>query len=89
MKNITTAAGHKILKISFLELSTFGTMPPHCDSCNAPLLGENHYIPVMHSVYCNECYTRWSSTAKHYPEDNDYEALKLEQVLLRLNSGVK
>jgi len=67
MERLKTSAGHEILKVTFGELLVFGTVPPHCDSCNAPLLEENFYIPVMNSVYCDLCYTRWSSEAEYFP----------------------
>jgi hypothetical protein len=38
MERLKTSAGHEILKVTFDELIMFGTIPPHCDSCNASLL---------------------------------------------------
>ena len=80
MKKITTKAGHTVLKVNLGELMMFGAIPPCCDSCCSGLLGENYYIGVLNSVYCEECYTKWIGRAVFYQEDADYEAMCIKRV---------
>jgi len=77
MKKYTLDSGHTVFEVSMTELLKFGSVPPLCDSCIAPLLGDNHYIPVLHSVYCEECYKDWKSRAVYYKEDRVYEEDKI------------
>lgn len=62
-----------------------------CDDCNKLLNHEKevYYIPVLNRVFCKDCLKDWYETAKYYPEDKCYEALKYDTIsnYIKVNNG--
>lgn len=89
MTEITTKAGHKVLKVNLNEMFTFCFIPPICDSCADPLLGENYYAGVLNSMLCDSCYKKWTDRAVFYEEDAPYENKCIDRVKEKINLNSK
>ncbi|WP_159649488.1 hypothetical protein [Erysipelothrix aquatica] len=68
----TAKNGHKIVEVSHLEahILRWGNI---CDKCNAPLIAERFYIPVLNYGVCGECSSIWGNTASFFKEDIPFE----------------
>lgn len=55
---------------SELYVATGGT--GLCDSCARPS-DKGYYIAVLNRWFCPECFEKWKSTARYYPEDMEIE----------------
>lgn len=53
-----------------------------CDNCNKEITDDDevYYVSVLNRVFDKECLINWYLSAKHYPEDDEYEALKYDTV---------
>jgi len=82
--------GYKYIKVDFLQIFQSLNGAAVCDSCGELTLKdfdkkEARLIPVLNSIYCNKCFTKWECTAKHYNEDIQYENKKTDYYLKILN----
>ena len=64
--------GHKIIEVNKVEahILRWGNI---CDKCNAPLVAERYYIPVLNYGVCGECSSIWGKTAPFFKEDVPFE----------------
>jgi hypothetical protein len=82
------------IKVNFQEMLHKLNGAGICDFCGEPALenfntAEAFLIPVLNSVYCGKCFTRWENTAKRYDEDISYENKKTDYYLKILNGEIK
>lgn len=89
--------GCNYIKVNFTEIVHKLNGAGICDSCgklafessDLDELSEVSLIPVLNSVYCNKCFTKWENTAKRYDEDVPYENKKTNYYLKILNGEIK
>jgi len=80
---LKTKKGHKFIKLNINEMLKIGGLGI-CDSCCVPMSNGN-LIPVLNSVYCDDCFNKWVKEAVYYKEDVQYEEQKTNQFLRMLN----
>lgn len=103
-RNVITKKGFKIIGLTTEECKDIGLGFQYfdekaqkyccdlvCDDCNKLLNKEKevYYIPVLNRLFCKDCLKDWYGTAKYYPEDKRYEALKYDTIsnYIKINNG--
>ena len=90
MNKIVTEKGHSVLVLEKEEmLSVSSVEQPVCDSCMELLTSPGYYIPLLHAIYCVQCFEEWVERAVFYEEDRVYEKHKLREIECRLKKGLK
>lgn len=58
---------------SLINVGTGGYLV--CDCCNSEInAGDTcYYVSVLNKIMCEDCFVRWHSSAKYYPEDVPFE----------------
>lgn len=83
-----TEKGYIIYDIPSKEysiLKTNGYFGGICDSCNLRITS-GFYIPVMHYVYCHDCFKSWYKRATYYQEDKEYETFNIRDIEITFDS---
>lgn len=96
-RNVITKKGFKIIGLTIEECKDAGFGFQYyyydliCDDCNKLINKEKevYYIPVLNRIFCKDCLKDWYETAKYYPEDKRYEALKYDTIsnYIKINNG--
>lgn len=71
MKKITLENGLIVYKTSAVETMNLGGLGI-CDDCGKGAL-HGYLVPVLNHYQCPECFKAWSTRAKYYPEDAQFE----------------
>ncbi len=72
--------GHKYILVNQEQMTQKLHGLGICDFCCSTILNNGYLVPVLNSVYCKKCFSRWQQNArtKHYAEDENYELRKTE-----------
>jgi len=82
-----TKQGHTYFAINYDEMVNKLRGGGICDSCSPIKKMKNGFlIPVLNSVYCEECFNKWCKDAVFYDEDIEYERQSTEKFLQALNT---
>jgi len=77
-----TKNGHTYIEVNYEDMTEKLNGGGICDGCGSINHIKNGYaIPVLNSVYCKECFDKWSSDAIYYEEDRSYESKKAKKIL--------
>lgn len=72
MKKLTLPCGLIAYRTSGEEVLSWGGLCI-CDECGEFHPEGGYLVPVLNHWQCTDCFKDWSSRAKHYPEDEDFE----------------
>ncbi len=68
-KIVKSDKGFKLIEMSAAEVIDFGGFGI-CDNCSKPA-EKGIYVAVLNCWMCDECFKKWHSRAKNFPEDRE------------------